>query len=158
MKLLLNMNRDDSDSLISTPVSPASVLTNDDIIQLKKKVRNLESELYVVKEEAQSKEHMLQNLLKEEVRKCLKFRTDYEVAKREQTIAENELKSAREEQKITDASIKQVQKSAHELSAMAVTDREWLEEEMSRRSALTKATQQKCELELARMRRRTNLT
>eukprot|EP00555_Chaetoceros_dichaeta_P003307 CAMPEP_0198251178 /NCGR_PEP_ID=MMETSP1447-20131203/2099_1 /TAXON_ID=420782 /ORGANISM="Chaetoceros dichaeta, Strain CCMP1751" /LENGTH=149 /DNA_ID=CAMNT_0043936141 /DNA_START=68 /DNA_END=517 /DNA_ORIENTATION=+ len=149
------MNRDYSDPLISTA---ASDLSNDDILKLKKRVRHLESELSVAKEEAYSKEEMLQNLLKDEVQKCLKFRTDLEVAKREQTTAENELKCARQEQKIADASIKQVQKSAHDLSVMAVTDREWLEEEMSRRSALTKATQQKCELELARMRRRATLT
>jgi len=155
MKLLEIMNRDYSDSLIATPTS---AMENNDIIKLKKRVRHLEYELSLIRDEAKSKEETLQKLLKEEVRKCSKFRTDLEIVERDQIAAANELKCLRQEQQIVDVSIKQVKESAHDLTKMAVTDREWLEEEMSRRSAVTKATKEKCESELARMRRRITLS
>jgi len=144
MNLLQIINRNCADS---------STDSNDEVLKLKQRVRTLQSQLSAIRDEAKSKEEILQNLLKGEVQKCLKLQTDLEIAHKERSKAENELEHARQDQQTADVSIKQVQASAHDLSKIAATDREWLENEMSRRSAVTKATKQKCQSELARMKR-----
>ena len=131
---------------------------NDEILKLKKNLLDLQSELTLTRTMAKSNEEMLQILLKKEVKKSLKLRKNLEITKSELSIAESELGHLQRNQQSADASIKRVRLSAQDLSKNAVTDREWLEKEVARRSVITKATRRKSELELARIRRRLSST
>merc|ERR1740139_1117694 len=97
---------------------------------------------------------MLQYLLKEEVEKCLQLKNKLEIAKIERSSIAKELAFTKLERSSTHSSMEQVWASAQDFSKSAATDRKWLEAEMSKRAAVTKALKTKSETELARMKRK----
>ena len=149
MKFMQIINRNDADSVITS---------SDDMLNLKQRVFDLEAELASSRAKAKSKEDMLQKLLQEEDEKCQKLQAKFEISELERLKAESELEIAKEDQQSADNSIKEAQTSAHGLSKVAATDREWLEAEMSRRSSVANATKLKCEAELDKMKRRLTIS
>jgi len=123
----------------------------DATLTLQQQVRELESELTNVREDAKSKEEILRYLLKEEVLKGIQLTADLEIAKTKRAAAKSELNQKRSERNDSNTSFQQVRKSAGNLSKVAATDREWIQAEMSRRSAITEASTHRSDTKLTQM-------
>ena len=149
MKFMQIINRNDADSVITS---------SDDMLNLKQRVFDLEAELASSRAEAKSKEDMLQKLLQEEDEKYQKLQAKFEISELERLKAESELVIAKQDQQSAHNSIKEEQASAHGLSKVAATDREWLEAEISRRSSVANATKLKYKAELDKMKRRLTIS
>jgi len=128
--------------------------SNNEVVNLEQSISDLESQIGAIKLEAASKEESLQDMIKAEKRKSQQYESDLVSAENKRSSINHELENTRLGRQNAETYVEQAEASARDLSGMAVTDRLWLDAEVSRRALIINETSKKSKSDMAQIHRR----